>query len=602
MELRPFRLLLMLPLLWTAVSSAAGDLLPLTISRDQAHRVGLNWVAYLAANSEGWGDSLRPDLLEMNPVVQGDTLLAWHGRIAPAGYIVVSARSELPAVLAYSQTATWPEGEENPFLPFLRQSLAPKVHHLANEIDSSPVGDRIADTRSHQTWPRYLLPTQQFEQELAGNTVSTFEESGPLLSSRWHQDVPFNLECPTVNGQRTWVGCMATATAQLMRHHEWPLWGAGSGSYWWDGDDCDMPPVGEWITTDFELPFDWANMPDQASSDMPTSEVTALSDFSFRIASSLQMDFSTCGSEASIGMVRAALMNNFHYRLGIRDVTRFRYTDQGWFNEIRDDIDRGNPILYTTIIHAMVCDGWRDADGMLQIHLNYGWGGTSDNWYTLDDIETSLNPGAERMLLDIEPDTDVSFPLDVLDFQVLESQSGMDVSWDVPTTGTTILFWPLRSGGPLNCIPLPLTEEPLSGQVAYQFLDDTVTAGEYMYWLKAQRGSEEEIWFGPVMIQATVGVGESEHTTVLRFPAPNPANPRTEVAFTLQENAAAQVRVLDVRGRSVAILVEEELPAGDHVAAWDGRTDEGTTAPSGMYFIQLQALGEQFTRKVVLAR
>jgi len=52
----------------------------------------------------------------------------------------------------------------------------------------------------------------------------------------------------------------------------------------------------------------------------------------------------------------------------------------------------------------------------------------------------------------------------------------------------------------------------------------------------------------------------------------------------------------------VRTLVNEVLPADRHVAAWDGRTDDGTRAVSGLYFVRLQAGDLTQTRKAVLRR
>jgi hypothetical protein len=46
--------------------------------------------------------------------------------------------------------------------------------------------------------------------------------------------------------------------------------------------------------------------------------------------------------------------------------------------------------------------------------------------------------------------------------------------------------------------------------------------------------------------------------------------------------------------------VNDELPAGDHAAIWDGRDDRGSRVAGGTYFARLQAGGEVQTRKVVL--
>ena len=52
-----------------------------------------------------------------------------------------------------------------------------------------------------------------------------------MIHSTWGQGAPYNSDCPIHNGQRSLVGCAATAMAQVMRYHQWPSQGKGSYSY-----------------------------------------------------------------------------------------------------------------------------------------------------------------------------------------------------------------------------------------------------------------------------------------------------------------------------------------------------------------------------------
>jgi hypothetical protein len=45
-------------------------------------------------------------------------------------------------------------------------------------------------------------------------------------------------------------------------------------------------------------------------------------------------------------------------------------------------------------------------DGTNYYHMNYGWGGSYDGWYAVDDLYGSENPMAEQMWLNIEPGAD----------------------------------------------------------------------------------------------------------------------------------------------------------------------------------------------------
>jgi len=84
--------------------------------------------------------------------------------------------------------------------------------------------------------------------------------------------------------------------------------------------------------------------------------------------------------------------------------------------------------------------------------------------------------------------------------------------------------------------------------------------------------------------------------------APNPFNPLTEVRFRLPRDGRATLGVFDLQGRLVRTLTDADLPAGEHVARWDGTDAAGRAVSSGSYVFRLQADGLQQVRKALLVR
>ena len=72
------------------------------------------------------------------------------------------------------------------------------------------------------------------------------------------------------------------------------------------------------------------------------------------------------------------------------------------------------------------------------------------------------------------------------------------------------------------------------------------------------------------------------------------------VAVTLDQAAAARVDVYDLQGRRLRNLADRELPAGTTVLAWDGRDDQGTAAPRGMYFVRFASNGRVSTARLLI--
>ncbi len=79
--------------------------------------------------------------------------------------------------------------------------------------------------------------------------------------------------------------------------------------------------------------------------------------------------------------------------------------------------------------------------------------------------------------------------------------------------------------------------------------------------------------------------------TRLLAPSPNPFNPVTTIAYTLATPGRVTIRVHDIAGRVVRTLVDDERAAGEHGTVWDGRTNTGDRAASGVYFVRMTTAG-----------
>jgi len=84
---------------------------------------------------------------------------------------------------------------------------------------------------------------------------------------------------------------------------------------------------------------------------------------------------------------------------------------------------------------------------------------------------------------------------------------------------------------------------------------------------------------------------------------PNPFNPSTAISYELPIQSPVTLRIFDLAGRLVDVLVEGEvMAAGTHTATWTGRDSHDRTMPSGTYFYRLEADGFVETRRMTLIR
>jgi hypothetical protein len=105
----------------------------------------------------------------------------------------------------------------------------------------------------------------------------------------------------------------------------------------------------------------------------------------------------------------------------------------------------------------------------------------------------------------------------------------------------------------------------------------------------------------PVSVEIVTGV---EAGTQLRIVSvePNPFNPTVSVRFTLPSAMPVTAAVYSVAGARVRVLADEErFGAGESRLVWDGMTERGKPAASGVYFVRLETpVGVKVARGVMV--
>jgi hypothetical protein len=84
---------------------------------------------------------------------------------------------------------------------------------------------------------------------------------------------------------------------------------------------------------------------------------------------------------------------------------------------------------------------------------------------------------------------------------------------------------------------------------------------------------------------------------------PNPFNPSTKIKYAVRSNQKVVLKIYDVLGKEVAVLVNEEKPAGEYEVEFSvGSFGDGSKLSSGVYFYQLKAGSFIQTNKMILMR
>lgn len=108
----------------------------------------------------------------------------------------------------------------------------------------------------------------------------------------------------------------------------------------------------------------------------------------------------------------------------------------------------------------------------------------------------------------------------------------------------------------------------------------------------------------PVSLGTVTAIGDDAAPAPFQIVSvsPNPFNPSMTLRFSLPKSMPVTAEVWSVAGARVRVLAENRVfAAGENALRWDGLSDTGGPAASGVYFVRVKTpLGEKVTRAVLL--
>jgi hypothetical protein len=78
---------------------------------------------------------------------------------------------------------------------------------------------------------------------------------------------------------------------------------------------------------------------------------------------------------------------------------------------------------------------------------------------------------------------------------------------------------------------------------------------------------------------------------------PNPFNPSTIIGYQLPNTSLVTHKVYDLLGHEIAILVQQQQPAGKHKVTFNA-----SKLPDGLYFYRLETMSFKVTKKMILTK
>ncbi|MBK6734208.1 MAG: T9SS type A sorting domain-containing protein [bacterium] len=118
---------------------------------------------------------------------------------------------------------------------------------------------------------------------------------------------------------------------------------------------------------------------------------------------------------------------------------------------------------------------------------------------------------------------------------------------------------------------------------------------------KSRAGTAGERKAGTILAPAEPTTSTSAAAITLAA-HPNPANPGTEIVFTLPGPGIVDLSLYDLRGAQIRTLIHGIAGPGQHGATWNGRDDRGNPVPSGVYLAKLTTANGSLTSRITLVQ
>jgi len=213
----------------------------------------------------------------------------------------------------------------------------------------------------------------------------------PLLSTTWDQGAPYNALCPVdpTNSKSSLTGCVATAMAQVVNYHRHPA-ATTATIPGYVSESRNIACSALQPTT-----IDWDAMLDDYSGSYSSRQAVAVATLMKLCGYSTKMDYTSDESGTQSEYVAVALRNYFDFDAYTRLEYRMAYTSEAWEQAIYEELKANRPVYYSGSSigggHAFVVDGV-DKDGLF--HVNWGWGGYFDGYFSLSLLNPESNSGA----------------------------------------------------------------------------------------------------------------------------------------------------------------------------------------------------------------
>jgi len=368
----------------------SGNLWAKPVSARQAEKVVRGW---LRADVQPLGTALGQQIMSVEAFSDETGQTTYYVvYLQPSGFVIVPGDDLVEPIICFAPIGRYDPSDDNPLGALVSRDVPGRIavvraFHAAagsgaqKDANNEETALQKASAKAQSKWNNL----QAYADSVGTLGLSSISDVrvAALTQSTWDQrnigSVPpesggiscYNYYTPPFTTQdgdpyNYYTGCVATAMSQMLRYHEYPSSG----------------PSGTYV---------WSNMPLQPYPGITVAERQAIGHLCFDAAESINTIYTSTGSSASPSDAKQAFKDTFSYSNSIFGWNHNNNIGGGLYGMINPNLDASYPVILSVegpiSRHAVVCDGYGYNTSTIYHHLNMGWSGTDNAWYSLPLID-----------------------------------------------------------------------------------------------------------------------------------------------------------------------------------------------------------------------
>ena len=353
-----------------------------------AHAIG-NWRQRCGTLGAKMGRTVK----DVRKVANGEKSV-YIVRFEGGGHLIAPTDTDIRPVIMFSDGADFDPSPNNPAWDLIggcpRPVKAAPAAPTPGDDSESDADESPSAAKNRAQWAQLLDEGNDGESDASEYGVDEVRVA-PLTTTIWTQGASqdgeshyFGTEpCFNYYTPSNYVcGCVATATAQILRKFAYMGPNAFEGTYTnpytkIDGTATPMTTMG--------APYDWESMPDVPKTEKERKAVGRLtSDIGIMIG----MNYTSDGSSSITYMAKLVFEKFFGYSsaMAMRGNDPYTGKDDLFERMFVSNFDAKLPVQIRLSGHSILGDGYGYSGGTIYYHLNFGWG-WGGYWYnTPDDL------------------------------------------------------------------------------------------------------------------------------------------------------------------------------------------------------------------------